>query len=90
VIPLILDDAGEKLQSPASGLVEGRFAFLDLALDGRWGGCITGDHVVADFSTPTVTIVPGSIQRYSELEGGDDKLTCAGTIDAYVRGMVAS
>ena len=22
-----------------------------------------------------------------ELEGGDDKITCAGTIDAYVRGV---
>jgi hypothetical protein len=32
--------------------------------------------------------VPGSIERYSILEGGDDKLTCAGTIDAYVRGVM--
>jgi hypothetical protein len=88
VIPLILDDSGEKLVHQDEGLVEGRFAFLDVALDGRWGGVITGDHVVADFSTPNISVVAGSIVRYSELEGGDDKLTCAGTIDAYVRGVM--
>ena len=33
---------------------------------------------------PAVT----EIARYSEFEGGDDKLTCAGTIDSFVRGAV--
>ncbi len=88
VVPLILDDTGEKLIWPEDGQVEGRFAFFDAALEGRWGGVITGDRVLADFSTPNVSIVSGSIARYSELEGGDDKLTCAGTIDAYVRGVM--
>jgi hypothetical protein len=88
VIPLILDDAGERLVHQDSGLVEGRFAFFDVALEGRWGGVITGDHVTADFSTPNVSVVTDSITRYSATQGGDDKLTCAGTVDAYVRGMV--
>jgi hypothetical protein len=88
VIPLILDDSGEALIHRDDGLAEGRFAFLDLALEGRWGGVVTGDHVVADFSTPNVSIVADSITRYSAFEGGDDKLTCAGTIDAYVRGVM--
>ena len=35
-----------------------------------------------------VTIVAGSVMRYSELRGGDDdRLTCAGTVDAFVRGF---
>lgn len=88
VIPLLLDDSGEKVIHQDRGTAEGRFAFFDAALEGRWGGVITGDHVTVDFSTPTPTIVPGSIERYSVLEGGDDKLTCAGTIDAYVRGVM--
>jgi hypothetical protein len=88
IIPLILDDAGERLLDTGSGLVEGRFAFLDVSIEGRWGGVVTGDRVVADCSTPNVSIVDGSVVRYSELQGGDDKLTCAGTVDAYVRGVM--
>jgi hypothetical protein len=89
VVPLILDDAGERLVHAPEGTVEGRFAFLDVSIEGRWGGVITGDRVVADFSTPNISIVDGSVARYSEQEGGDDKLTCAGTIDAYVRGVMS-
>ena len=66
-----------------------RAAFLDLSLDGRWGGVISGDRVTVDFGKcdcghqgPTVG---SEIVRYADLEGGD-KITCAGTIDAYVRG----
>lgn len=88
VIPLVLDDSGEKLVHQPEGLVEGRFAFFDTALDGRWGGVITGDHLTADFSARDISVVAGSIERYSVLEGGDDKLTCAGTIDAFVRGVM--
>ena len=31
------------------GEIEGRAAFFDLALDGRWGGVITGDKISLDF-----------------------------------------
>jgi hypothetical protein len=88
VVPLLLDDSGEKLIDQDSGQAEGRFAFFDASLEGRWGGVITGDHVTVDFSTATPSVVAGSIERYSALEGGDDKLTCAGTIDSYVRGVM--
>jgi hypothetical protein len=88
VIPLILDDAGEVLLNSDESLVEGRFAFFDVSIEGRWGGVVTGDRVVADFSTPNVSVLHGSVVRYRELEGGDDKLTCAGTVDAYVRGVM--
>lgn len=89
VVPLILDDSGERLLEPSDGRAEGRFAFFDIAVEGRWGGVITGDRVTADFSTPNVSVVADSIVRYSSVHGGDDKLTCAGTIDAYVRGVIA-
>lgn len=88
VIPLILDDSGEQLLEPREDRAEGRFAFFDVALEGRWGGVITGDRVTADYSTPNISVVADSIVRYSTVHGGDDKLTCAGTIDAYVRGVI--
>jgi hypothetical protein len=31
-----------------------------------------------------------SIARYADLEEGEGKLTCAGSIDAYVRGSLAA
>ncbi len=88
VVPLVLDEEGTTLLNAPSGQVEGRFAFLDLAVEGRWGGIISGDRVVADFDSPAPSIVAGSVVRYSELRGGDDdRLTCAGTVDAFVRGF---
>jgi hypothetical protein len=90
-VPLVLDDTGEHLINPSEGTVTGRMAIFDVAIDGRWGGIVTGDRVVVDFSpSPEGRAGPSvlEIARYSELEGGDDKLTCAGTIDAFVRGAV--
>jgi len=72
------------------GALEGRAAFFDLAMDGRWGGVISGDHIHVDYSpcacgnrSPSIR---DDIYRYSDLEG-DDKIGCAGTVDAYVRGL---
>ena len=91
ILPLILDEPGERLLNPEAGTVEGRFAFLDLSIEGRWGGLITGDRVTADFSPCACgrsgpAILP-EIRRYGEL-GGDDKINCAATLDSYVRGMI--
>ncbi len=89
-MPLVLDDGGEKLLG-AEGKVTGRMALFDVSIDGRWGGIISGDRVVMDYDpSPSGRTVPAvtEIARYSELEGGDDKLTCAGTIDSFVRGAV--
>ncbi|MFN8025785.1 MAG: hypothetical protein U0W40_05310 [Acidimicrobiia bacterium] len=89
VLALPLDAPGETMLDTSAGEIEGRAAFFDLALEGRWGGIITGDRVNLDFGRcacgkegPTVGL---DIQRYADLEGGD-KISCAGTIDAYVRG----
>lgn len=91
IVPLLLDDSGERLQRASSGTSTGRMALFDVSIDGRWGGIISGDRVTIDYdASPTGRVVPAvtEIARYSELEGGDDKLTCAGTIDSYVRGAV--
>lgn len=92
IVPFILDKSGDALlpHDPAGGEVEGRAAFFDLSLDGRWGGVISGDKVSLDYS-PCQCGNRGSsfrdnIARFADLEG-DDKIGCAGTIDAYVRGM---
>ncbi len=97
LITLVLDQEGERLLKPEDakdGLAEGRFAFLDLAYEGRWGGLITGDKVTIDFrercpcgrSGPTFL---DNIARFAQA-GGDDHIGCAGTIDAYIRGAVAA
>lgn len=91
VIPMILNREGEKLLNRPDAVVEGRMAFVDVAIQARWGGVITGDHVVMDFATcPCGRHSPSikSIGRYSDLPGGDDKLSCAGTMSSYVRGVI--
>jgi hypothetical protein len=97
LIMLPLDDSGERLLTPADstdGLVQARFGFLDLAYDGRWGGLITGDQVTVDFSEkcpcgrfgPTLL---DNIGRFAQA-GQSDHIGCAGTIDAYIRGVTGA
>jgi hypothetical protein len=88
---LVLDETGERLIEPTMhGEVEGRAAFFDLSMDGRWGGVISGDKVRATWApcacgnrSPSVD---ADIQRYADTASGD-KIACAGTIDAYIRGV---
>jgi hypothetical protein len=90
VVPLILDKEGNQLLPIAKAEYEGRAAFFDLSIDGRWGGVISGDRVSIDFSPCACGARGASIRdnivRYADLEG-DDKIGCAGTVDAYVRGV---
>jgi hypothetical protein len=91
VMLLLLDESGENLIEPtSSGELEGRAAFFDLSLDGRWGGVISGDKIRATWApcgcgnrSPSVS---DDIQRYADTANGD-KIACSGTIDAYVRGV---
>ena len=90
LVPFILDADGVTLLPHETGEIEGRAAFYDLSIDGRWGGIITGDKISLDFS-PCACGCPGAsvrnnIVRYADLPG-DDKIGCAGTVDAYVRGL---
>ncbi len=92
IVPMILDKEGDNLVpfDLQGGEIEGRAAFFDLALDGRWGGIITGDRISLDYSPGVCShkgpSIRNNIARYADLEG-DDKIGCAGTIDAYVRGV---
>lgn len=90
VVPFVLDEPGDALLPHGRGEAQGRAAFFDLSLDGRWGGVITGDRISLDLDPcacgaagPTVR---DDIARYADL-AGDDKIGCAGTVDAYVRGL---
>jgi hypothetical protein len=90
VIILPLDTGGEQLLDRGDEEIEARAAFFDTSIEGRWGGVISGDRVSVSFAKcecghqgPTVG---REITRYASLPGGD-KITCAGSIDAYVRGV---
>jgi hypothetical protein len=90
VIMLPLNADGDELVDVAEGEFEARAAFFDTSIEGRWGGVISGDRVSISFGPcecghqgPTVG---RDITRYADLPGGD-KITCAGSIDAYVRGV---
>ncbi|MFV8817543.1 hypothetical protein [Haliea sp. E17] len=92
LVCLPLNKEGDELLPIHAGQeVEGRAAFFDLSLDGRWGGIISGDKIEVDFSpcqcgarSPSIR---DNVVRYSDLQEGDDKIGCAGTVDAYVRGL---
>ncbi len=95
IVPLVLDKAGERLLNPkdGKGVVEGRMAFFDVLADARWGGIISGDKVRVDFSSGldgVRTPIVRAVARYQDLAEGEDKLTCAGSIDSYVRGAIAA
>ena len=86
-IPFLLDPKSGALL-PRSGSVTGQFAFLDLLCQTHWGGIVTGDRVTIEWDRQCGCGRKGAhihcdIVRYSELaeEGGDDKISCAATID---------
>jgi len=90
LICLVLDESGDTLLPATDGEIEGRAAFFDISLDGRWGGVISGDKIAIDYgacgcgsASPSIR---DTISRYADTAGGD-KISCAGTIDAYIRGV---
>ncbi len=80
VVTYVLDpDTG--VPRPREGVQTGRAAFFDMAPQGYWGGFATGDQISVDWSPcacgRTTAHLHPQIQRLSELQGGDDKITCA-------------
>jgi len=70
---------------PRTGAQTGRFGFIDIAAQLRWGGFLSGDEITLNHGDSTScscgrrgAFIDGKIRRYSEMEGGDDKITCAG------------
>lgn len=85
-IPLQLDADGNIL--PREGVQTGRYAFFDLLAQSYWGGFITGDRLTIHWDDDCACGWKGprldrTIARFSELEGGDDKITCAGVDEIY-------
>jgi len=90
VTVLLLDpDSGQPL--PRTGEQTGRAAFFDMTQKGAWGGIVSGDRITVGFdpcpcSRPTLHIGK-AITRFSDLTGGDDKLTCAATPAAQAEAL---
>jgi hypothetical protein len=83
-------DTGAPL--PRRGEQTGRAAFFDMTQDSTWGGLITGDLVTVDWDHPcecgrASIALEKKINRVSELQGADDKITCAATPGAQAEAM---
>jgi hypothetical protein len=83
-------DSGRPL--PRKGKQTGRAAFFDMTQDSTWGGLITGDLVTVDWDHPcecgrTSVALEKKIDRVSEIQGGDDKISCAATPAAQAEAM---
>ena len=82
-VAVLLLDPGSGQPMPREGQQTGRASFFDPSQDGAWGGIVSGDRITVDY-TPcacgrTTLHIGKKIQRFSELTGDDDKLTCAAT-----------
>ncbi len=91
VTVFLLDlDSGQPL--PRHGKQTGRAAFFDMTADSCWGGLITGDLITIDWDHPcecgrSSVGIEKKINRVSEIQGGDDKISCAATPAAQAEAM---
>lgn len=88
-IPFLLDPATGRVL-PRTGTATGRYGAFDLNAQTYWGGFLTGDEVTLSWgdTEPCACGRIGpyahrGIRRYTEKEGGDDKITCAGAPEAH-------
>ena len=85
-VPLLMGPDGECL--PREGVQKGRLVLVDPIPQSYWGGFTSGDEVTihwdencdCGWKSPRVA---KTIRRFAENEGGDDKITCAGSQQAY-------
>lgn len=85
-LAVLLDAENNEL--PKEGTQTGRFAAFDLLAESYWGGFISGDKVTIHWEEDCLCgwngpRVAPEIARFSELEGGDDKISCSGSVQAY-------
>jgi hypothetical protein len=91
VTVFLLDlDTGQPL--PRKGRQTGRAAFFDMTQDSTWGGLVTGDLVAVDWDHRcacgrTSVALEKKINRVAEIQGGDDKISCAATPQAQAEAM---
>jgi hypothetical protein len=77
---------------PRKGKQTGRASFFDMTADSCWGGLVTGDVVTVDWDHHcecgrTTCALEKQINRVSEIQGGDDKISCAATPAAQAEAM---
>jgi hypothetical protein len=85
-VPLLMGPDGEAL--PREGVQTGRLVLVDPVPASYWGGFTSGDEVTihweddcdCGWKSPRIA---KTIRRFAETEGGDDKITCAGSQAAY-------
>jgi hypothetical protein len=85
-VPLLMDQDGNSM--PREGVQKGRLVLVDPIPLSYWGGFVSGDEVTMrwDDDCPCGWKGPRAektIRRFAEKEGGDDKITCAGSQQAY-------
>ena len=88
-IPFLLDPAtGHQL--PRTGTATGRYGVFDLNAQTYWAGILTGDEVTLSWGDigpcrcgRIGPYIHRGIRRFTEKEGGDDKITCAGAPEAH-------
>jgi len=77
---------------PRKGKQTGRASFFDMTADSCWGGLVTGDVVTVDWDLQcecgrTTYALEKKISRVSEIQGGEDKISCAATPQAQAEAM---
>jgi hypothetical protein len=92
IVPYVLDPAtGQPL--PRHGKQTGRLALMDLLPESYWGGLVSGDEVTMGGFDDTCgcgrtgPYLEATIRRFSEAQGGDDKINCAGAPEAHDKAM---
>ncbi|MEA3301496.1 MAG: hypothetical protein U9R22_14855 [Pseudomonadota bacterium] len=91
-VPFLLDPR-TGAQLPRVDGTSGRFAFLDLLPDNYWAGMVSGDAVtMGGFQQPCGCgrqgyYVHKDVRRYSDMEGGDDKVLCSGAPEAHDKAL---
>jgi hypothetical protein len=83
----IVDPTTSKI-APRSGVQTGRYVCFDLLTQSYWPGTLSGDRVTMHWDGGCSCGRSGpysdrEIRRFTEAEGGDDKISCAKTPDAY-------
>jgi hypothetical protein len=87
VIPYVLDPADGAPLTRDAGEQTGRMAIFDLLPNSYWGGFVSGDEVTLSHDPcpcgRTTSHLARTIERYSEKQSGDDKITCVAAEDAH-------
>jgi len=85
-VPILMDPDGNAL--PREGVQKGRLVLVDPIPTSYWGGFTSGDEVTIHWEEDCPCGWGGpraekTIRRFAESEDGDDKITCAGSQQAY-------